>query len=136
MSFDLGVFDADAPPSAEAASQRYMQLCEGVDPSTVRSARVDAFLGECLKRWAPLDDDERVDESPWASWPLESQRTPSGFVASIVWSRAEELNAAWREMADRHGLVLFDPQANEVVLPTRLTGAQSKPRRRGWFRRS
>jgi hypothetical protein len=137
VSFDLGVLDFDEVPSHVEVTARYAVLCEGTDDGMARSARVDAFIAECLARW-PGDTDADFESSPWASWPLETQRTAAGLVANIVWARAEELKAAWAEMAERHGLVLYDPQADELVLPDRMrssnrpsiSGHQSRWRRR------
>ena len=135
MSFDLGVWDAERPPRVAEAEARYEQLCEGSDPAEAPSARVTAFVEECERRW-PGGDDDGFDESPWASWPLTGQRTPTGLVANIVPGAATEMFGEWAEMAERHGLVLYDPQSGVVKIPSRLSfDAQPRARRQGWFGR-
>ena len=118
MSFDLAVFDFGSAPNAEDVAERYGELVEESDESP-QSTRIDAFIAECASRWPGLTGDDSED-SPWASLPLEAQRSGGGFVANIVWSKAEEMRVEWKRMAERHGLVLYDPQEDEIVVPSRL----------------
>jgi len=135
MSFDLAVWDADRPVRTGEAERRYTQMCEGQDPAGASSHRVTAFVEECERRW-PGDSDEDLDASPWASWPLTAQRTPCGFVANIRWGAAAGMFGEWAEMAERHGLVLYDPQSSVVKIPSRLSyDAQPPPMKRRWFDR-
>ena len=132
MSFDLGVLDFDTAPSQADVVDRYVRLCENEDDGLPASTGVDAFLAECIQRW-PGETDENFESSPWASWPLETQRTAAGFVANITWPRAEDMKVEWIRMAERYGLVLYDPQADEFVLPSRLRADQESGR--SWLRR-
>jgi len=136
VSFDLGVWDTDRPPRTGEAERRYEQLCEGQDPAGNPSPRVTAFVEECGRRW-PGETDEDSDESPWASWPLTSPRTTSGFVANIRPGAAAGMFGEWAEMAERHGLVLYDPQSGVVKIPSRLSYDARPPpptgAKRRWF---
>ena len=132
MSFDLGVLDFDDKPTSDEVEQRYELLCDGADDGQAPSERIDAMLAECIRRW-PGETDEEFDESPWSSWPLENQRTAAGLVVNIRWGAAEEMRSQWQEMAERHGLVLYDPQEGDVVFPSRLV--PPGPGKRGWFGR-
>ncbi len=135
MTFDLGVWDADRPPRVAEAEARYEELCAGEDPAATPSPRVTAFLEECERRW-PGGDDDTFADGPWASWPLSDQRPPSGLVANIRFDAATAMFGEWAEMAERHGLVLYDPQSGVVKIPSRLSfDAQPRPRKRGWFGR-
>jgi hypothetical protein len=131
VSFDLAVFDYDAAPTQEDVAMRYGDLAEECDESP-QSPRIDAFIAECVGRWPGFSDDD-VETSPWASWPLEGQRSGGGFVANIVWSRAEEMRVEWELMAEHHGLVVYDPQEDHAVVPSSLGG--SAPSRRGLLHR-
>jgi hypothetical protein len=98
VSFDLGVLDFDQVPSHEEVTARYAVLCEGTDDGMAPSARVDAFIAECLARW-PGDTDADFESSPWASWPLETQRTAAGFVAFGPEPRSSRLpGQRWRNV--------------------------------------
>ena len=132
MTFDLGAMDFDHPPTAKDVESRYSLLCEGADDGQATSERVDAMLAECLERW-PGETDEEFEASPWSSWPLQNQRTAAGLVVNIRWDASEAMRSAWEEMAERHGLVLFDPQESDVVLPSRFRSAPSE--KRGLFGR-
>jgi hypothetical protein len=41
----------------------------------------------------------------------------------IAWSRVEEIALYVVELAEKHGLVCYDPQENYVYLPSQLNGA-------------
>ena len=130
MSFDLGVLDLDRTPTLDEVVVRYERICEGVDDGPL-SVRITAFVSECESRW-PGESDDEFEASPWATWPLITQRTSAAFVANMRWDRAEDMLSAWTEMAERHGLVLFNPQSDTVSLPTRL----GEGRRRRFFSRN
>jgi hypothetical protein len=125
VSFDLAVFDYDSAPSVDAVGDRYCELGEERDESPT-SGRIDAFIAECNLRW-PEPPHEDIEATPWASWPLETQRSGGGLAVNVVWSKAEEMRGAFKEMAERHGLVLYDPQEDEVVVPARLCGSPQPP---------
>jgi len=118
MSFDLAVFDFDTAADADDIDAHYEGLCDA-DGTATPGPRVAAFIAECKQRW-PGDSDEDFDDSPWSTWPLEGQATTTGLVANIRWSAAEDMLAAWLELAERHGLTLYDPQEDRVYLPTGL----------------
>lgn len=114
MSFALAVWDPARPPSVREAADRYEQLCRGGDPGEPDSPRTTAFAEECERRWPGGQG-----EGPWASWPLG--RHGSGYLAAIRPEAAAEMFGDWAEMAERHGLVLYDPQSGVVKIPSRLS---------------
>jgi hypothetical protein len=128
VSFDLGVWDARRPPRVAEAERRYEQLRSGEDPETAPSPRVDGFVAECEERWpAPGAADPP---------PFTSRRTATGLLLQVRAEVATELFGEWAAMAERHGLVLFDPQSGVVRIPSRLSfDAQPPPMDRGWFGR-
>jgi hypothetical protein len=120
VGFDLGVWDADKPPRVAEAHRRYEQLTRGEDPAATPSPRVDAFAEECRRRWP--------GEQGGAAGPVSTTRTPSGLLAHIEPDEAAMLFGAWAEMAERHGVVMFDPQSGIVVIPSRLSFAAQPPK--------
>ncbi|MGC7098305.1 hypothetical protein ACPZ19_26845, partial [Amycolatopsis lurida] len=77
--------------------------------------RVAAFYRELTARYPGLDslpDDD--DSSPWS---VRLAVTSDAVVMSMVWSRADEVGPQVRNLADRHGLVVFDPQNESVHHP-------------------
>ena len=110
MTFDLGIWDADRPPEVKEAQRRYEQLSRGEDPAQVPSSGIDALLQECSTRWKGGDDA-----------PFSTKRTATGLLVRIRPAEATALYAEWSQMAERHGLVLYDPQSGIVSIPGRLS---------------
>jgi hypothetical protein len=119
MSFDLGIWEADRPPELKEARRRYEQLCRGEDPSHAPSSAVSGLLQECSTRWKVRADD--------SSGPFTTKRTPTGLLIQIDPEEATEMYAEWSELAERHGLVLYDPQSGIVSIPSRLSFGADPP---------
>lgn len=113
MSFDLGVWQGHGAPTAAEASRIYAAFCRGeTSPRVVQnSPAVEAFYQDLTEQWPEAGN---VDPSPWSS-PLH--HAPSHVLMSCVWSQAETVFPIIAELAARRGLVLFDPQSEEVYLP-------------------
>ncbi|MDX3074655.1 hypothetical protein [Streptomyces sp. MI02-7b] len=116
MSFDLAVWHETARVSSAAAAQTYARLCEGDHTGVAGAPEVGAFHRELTAEFPESDGDEA---SPWASGIGVSDRH---VLLATSWSRAGQVVPRVRELADRHGLVCFDPQASVVHLPRALRG--------------
>ena len=119
MGFDLGVWDAERPPRVIEAKARYEQLTRGQDPAVTPSARIDAFAEECRRRWAGGPGQDPA--------PFTTTRTPSALLADISPDEATGLFGTWADMAERHGVVMYDPQSGVVLIPSRLSFAAQPP---------
>jgi hypothetical protein len=74
-----------------------------------------AFVAELENRWTGLEDDPH-DLSPWSSWPLwQPEFGGRALALNIRWSRAGDVPPVVVEIAARHGLRVYDPQADEFV---------------------
>ncbi len=114
VSFDLAIFLASEVATLDEARSRHEQLCDEPNESPP-SADVARFLDDLRERW-PGETDDELEESPWATWPLESQADSRGVHLNMVWQNARESAAAIAHLAERNGLVVYDPQADD--LPT------------------
>jgi hypothetical protein len=119
MGFALGAWDADRPPTLSEAVERYEQLRRGEDRGDA-SERLAAFLKDCERRWPAGDGDDDAG-AVWTRGSSGGRRPSSGFVADIRQSAATDVYPEWVEMADRHGVVLYDPQSGVVMIPARLS---------------
>ena len=72
------------------------------------------FIDEIRERWRSLEDEP---DSPWSVSPGWEPMTGGGTGFTIVWSRADEMYAAILEIAARANVIIYDPQAGEVILP-------------------
>ncbi len=107
------------PDSAPSVDDIYGVL-ESDEPVGPLSSRLRAAVQECGARW-PADNlpDSDVD-SPWASWPLAGDSAPPVIEVNIRWEHASVMLPALLEIAERHEIVLYDPQQDEIHLPPRL----------------
>ena len=133
MSFDLYVFDRDLPDDPVAVGEL---LEDDHNDGGPLSPALAELLDELERRYPDLDDDP--DASPWSSWPLQDEvANGTGVALTIRWSRAEQMSAELRALANERGLFIYDPQAGVVIRPTgpaeHETGANV--RRRLWRRR-
>ncbi|MBB2940381.1 hypothetical protein FB565_000085 [Actinoplanes lutulentus] len=112
MSFDLMLVDPDTAPTSEQIYQRL----DSDEPEALLSNRMRAAIDECASRWPGSDQ----ADSPWASWPLADETGPSVIEINIQHEFADDMVPTLIEIAGRHGIVLYDPQQDELHLPARL----------------
>lgn len=120
MSFDLQVFPASGPSTVaevrrllDAEEQR---LISGADsPLPAPSPGMARFMGEITHRWPSLEDDP--DDSPWTIDPSWEPSLGGGAGLAIKWSCPDSVLLAIFELADRVGVIVYDPQAEVVHLP-------------------
>jgi hypothetical protein len=99
----------------------YASFCRGENPPRAlsNSAALTAFYADLTAQWPDLDPRKRkqtgtADVGPWAA-PIN--HTENRVLLSCRWSEAEIICAFLDRLANHHGLVLFDPQTEEVYLP-------------------
>ena len=132
MSFDLIVFDAEDPLTPESIQERFSDAEKRFAANDAElpqarppTPRLQAFLTDLEGRWPDLDSPRASwKDSPWASG---SYVDDGSIVLSIQWPRAEEVARYVNELTERHGLQLFDPQTERVILPNRLGGSGQAP---------
>ena len=119
MNFYLGIWSSESAPSDKDAAERYAALAAGQDVPTGFNAAVYAFYIELTSHYLDIEmvAEEERDSCPWAC-ALEV----SG-VHVIMAMRPDKYANVFPlvlQLADRHGLVCFDPQNAKVHLPSRL----------------
>lgn len=132
MSYDLAVWEGDAPVSDAAAQAHYERLMAEMEANFQAppppTARIEAYVAALLQRWPDISDAD--DDSPWATAPLLGEAFGGAIYFPMVWSRAEEASDFAARVAEEHGLVCFDPQTQQLG-PTPRPAAG----RPGWLRR-
>jgi len=132
VSFDLIVFDAEEPLTPEAIQQRFSEAeerfaaddAEFPEPSPP-TTRLQSFLTDLEAKWPDLDlPRANWQNSPWSSGFFVND---GSIVLNIQWPRAEEVARHVNELTERHGLQLFDPQTEQLILPSRLGGSGQAP---------
>lgn len=111
------LLDSDTVPTTDQI-YAVLESDEAESPST---GRLRAVIDECSSRWPFYDDSgDEVADAPWASWPLAGDVGLPVIELNIRWDHAKEMLPALVEIADRCGVVLYDPQEDQLHLPSRL----------------
>lgn len=116
MSFDLAVLEGPRPSSDEAAAIEFglmMDRMETAAGAVEPTRRIRAYVDALLAHWPDITTDAGED-SPWADGPLIGNAFGDAIYFSMVWSQAEEASAFAARMANEHGLVCYDPQAERL----------------------
>lgn len=128
MSFDLCAWRENRPITASQALRTYWWLCGDETMADADEAefgvevdeRVDAFHAELLSTYPPLEGLEtaEADASPWSMTP---DHLPGRYVITMMgFSDAPDTTPVIIDLAMRHGLVCYDPQAWRVHNPPEI----------------
>ena len=130
MSFDLGVFFTSRSHTDAEAVQRYLAYCEEDDLSAYveASPAVDAFLRELTAELPQIDDwpEESIDDCPWS---CAFDVSEGHVLMPMVWSASDTLPTKIVALAEKHGLVCVDPQAERI-----LTAPWLRPVTKPWWK--
>ena len=127
MSFDLGVWYSSQPLTVAEAEACFSAFPGNENGNGTRSPngqaamdeRLVRFVDELTSRYPQIDDvaDDEIDACPWS---LTFDFSPTHVKMPVMWTRAEEIATVVMEIAERHGLVCYDPQSRKIHLPPGL----------------
>jgi hypothetical protein len=124
MSFDLAVWEGRLPRTdADALAEfkrLYAQHLED-GPTSPPSDRIKTFIDAITETYPDIMDlpDDKIDDGVWSDGPLINNASGPFFYFGMVWSRAEEVAAFVADVAEKHGLVCFDPQSGRCAQGSR-----------------
>ncbi|NBH12317.1 hypothetical protein [Amycolatopsis sp. SID8362] len=114
MSYDLYLWADPNPVTAEQARDIFERLAGGDDSATAPAAGPLEFAAELVKHFPRLEDLADADDSPWNMSPDATER---GVILCMGLSRVAEAGPRIDELADRYGLVCYDPSTRQVRHP-------------------
>ena len=134
MSCDFGILNIDKKLTNEEASELYGALCEGDVSGVIPSTKIDEFYKELTSMHPEIDDipEEEIDNTDLCPWSIAFDRSPGHLIVSCVWPKADYVYELVAELARKHQLVLFSPQAELIVYPDGSEGNASKPWWKFW----
>lgn len=115
MSYDLAVWEGDRPADDASAGEEFLRLYERYMRSRAPQSptpRITAYVHALLDRYPDIEVDE--ESSPWADSPLIGDASGPLLYLPMVWSRCEEVAPWAAQLAQKHGLVCYDPQARRL----------------------
>jgi hypothetical protein len=117
VSYDLAVWEGERPADDAEALRTYQALYEryigGSDDPVEPTPKIRRYVEALLERWIDMTEDED-DISPWSAGPLMDEASGPFIYFAMRWSMCEEVSAQAARMADDHGLVCYDPQADRL----------------------
>ena len=134
MSCDFGILSIKGHLSNIEAASLYASLCDGnitgVDPSPA----IESFYLEITQLHPEIDDipDEEIDNTDLCPWSVEFDRSEGHILICCVWPKADYVYELIAELARKHGLALYSPQAEIIVYPDGSEGGELKPWWKFW----
>jgi hypothetical protein len=114
VSFDLDVL-AIGPGASDDDARAMVKRCGGSDhPEGELDERIVGFYEGLRSRYP--DFPPYGDDSPWASTPL-SVGIDHVSMSMSLGERSDRVIELISDLADRHGLTIYDPQGDEVGHP-------------------
>lgn len=110
MSYDMAFWQETQEIDAAGAYQKYDAMTDGESGVSTESAGVKDFCAAVLKSYPDLTV-ENAETSPWTSAVYCNGEC---VIVTIAWSRKNELVDALISLAQRHSLLAYDPQKEEV----------------------
>ena len=136
MSCDFAIWWPSRRLSDEEAGELYAALCEedtsGVEPSEA----IDAFYAELTAKHPEIDDisDDDVDNTDLCPWSIAFDRSSGHLIIPCVWSKADYVESLLHELANKHGLAIFDPQKGRIAYPAGDGRSPGEGRKKAWWR--
>jgi hypothetical protein len=115
VSFDLAVWHATAPIRAFQAQATYMKICHALATPDAADPSVVAFLGDLTGMPTRIVGGEPIDDED-DPWEGRVHANEHGAVVHIRPSASRGGGKVMRELAQRHGLVCYDPQKQLIRL--------------------
>lgn len=118
MSCDFGIWSTNDINNKQAG-EIYLRLCEGNSSEIPPNPAIDAFYNELTAKHPEIDDvpEDQIDNTEFCPWSVAFDRSPGHLIICCVWSKAEYVENLIRELATKHGLLMYDPQSEKVYLP-------------------
>lgn len=120
MSYDLAVLALDASADTAAAQAMFARCSTRNHPEGELDERIAAFYEELRARfpdYPPCDE-----QTPWTDMPLSTGIDHVIMHLSLS-ARSDPALRAITELAEKHRLVIYDPQSSDATMPGRQPGS-------------
>lgn len=134
MSFDLGVWYPSKHLTDSEPGDMYVRLCESEVDIVEPHASIDAFYADLTAKHPEIDTipDDRIDDNDYCPWSCALDRSPGHVIMPCVWSKADYVHSLVHQLAEHHGLAVYDPQSERITYPKAFAAA--KVAKRPWWR--
>jgi hypothetical protein len=137
MSCDFAIWYPHRRLNDKEATNLYHALCDGVVGGVAPHPAIDAFYRELTALHPEIDDipEERIDDLDYCPWSVAFDRSPGHLIMCCVWPKADYVERLVKQLAHKHGLAVYDPQAGKITYPDGPAerGKMERQRRRWKF---
>jgi len=130
VSYKLAVWHSERAISDKEAADLFTRLYEQRKVPIEQHIDVYSFYNELSANYPEVDmvAEEDLDACPWA---CAHDRSGAHVIMSVMDDKSAEVVPMILKLADKHGLVCFEPQSNKVHLPSQLQSATTSSERGG-----
>ena len=134
MSCDFAILSLDRWLSDVDAAKLYVALCDGDASGVSPNPAIDKFYSEITAKHPEIDEvpDDEVDDVDLCPWSVAFDRSAGHLIICCVWSKADYVQELVTGLASKHGLALYNPQAEAILYPDGTTGKVQKPWWKVW----
>ena len=137
MSYTVNLIVGPLSENDKIAWQQIEVLCESYyndeldkAPSLIKLHAVLTSRYPCLCSYD--DDDEKIEESPWADGPMIGNFAGEMGMLAVSFSRVDEVIPFIIKEANALGISVADPQSGEIFRPN--SSMQDKMRSKPWWK--
>ena len=105
MGYHISIWDGETPNDVEHAHKIWSRIYREAHPRVPPSTRMSAFVQLLEQEWPGAI----ADDTPWKYAPLAQDAAGNLFDTALRWG-ADDAAARICALAEREGLVFFDPQ--------------------------
>jgi hypothetical protein len=120
VSYDLAVWFPDRILSNEQALEQYRKLCDENIDGLISHPSISNFYWELYKLHPEIDDvpEDKLGDFDFSPWSVAHDLSDRQLMLSCVWSHADYVHDLVLNLAQKHGLAVFDPQLTKIHYPT------------------
>lgn len=129
MSYDFAILSLDNVLTDSETSLLYQELVDGNTSGVSPNKSISDFYRELIKLHPEIDDvpDELID-TDYSPWSIAFDKSDGHLIICCVWSKSDYVLELLYSLANKHRLVMFDPQSEMIVNRDVLNGwSTSKP---------
>lgn len=120
MSYDLAIWFPNQVLSDEQALKQYYELCDENISGLIPHPSIGSFYLELYRIHPEIDDvpEDKLGDFDFSPWSVAHDLSDRYLMLSCVWSHADYVHDLVLNLAQKHGLAVFDPQLTKIHYPT------------------
>ena len=120
MSYDLAIWFPNQVLSDEQALKQYYELCDENISALIPHPSIGRFYLELYRIHPEIDDvpEDKLGDFDFSPWSVAHDLSDRHLMLSCVWSHADYVHDLVLNLAQKHGLAVFDPQLIKIHYPT------------------